>query len=694
MPTNIIQKKEKEIKKAKEALQYTAKGADLEALNFYKNRREELQAARKTVSKGKLEELWRGADDAYVPHTLKASGKKVFASDDELGWRSTQIVLGTDDWQEKSIATNPYVKIQTALGILIDRNPKAVMKGLKKEYEGASVLHSHLHLRNWDVADSKQQLKVAILNGSKYGIICGRTFPLKVQRKVKNLTHFDPKDPSKNEYEEVEQVYYNDVFREALNPWHCWFDDMAKPGHRFSMNDWTWFKDYDYDRVKEQFGHLEAFKYIKPRQKTKAESGEEQSTDQPPRENLVKLWFYENLTRDTFFVMSDDEVVLVNEPLPRDPRNKRLSCWVAPWTLRDFDTIYGIGTYESMRNNYKVYLKVRNMTVNQLVLSIYKSWFHEGTNMLEGTGEIKIKPGVGQQVSNAKNIVWNDIKGPGPEAWQGLEYFERKMDEDTGITPTLEGELSPKAMAFDIAQAREAGLKRLKTPLDNIVYALEQDAYISVGLYEETYSIPEIEEFVESDKVEDYRREVEEQGREVEFEEVEEGLMKANIYRQVPLNIDRDTEGNITESEEDVFFNLRPADLPWEGIIEIKGQSIVVESPLLERQETLDFANLMIPLFLQPFEVVGNACKQLAKAFKKEPKDWFPLQWIQSMEGGQQGQSPPQLFIPQGGQQPQQQSMAPRGRMPQAQTVVPSTEMQQGQRSLIGKFISKLSPFQ
>jgi len=689
---------EKQITKA---LEYVLEGDDKVAHDFFITRKAELQKARQDVLGVNMETIWRSADKAYVPHQLKTGGKKVFASDDELGWRSIQTILRTTgDWQEDSVSPDPYVKIQTALAILVDRNPKAVFKAAAKKYEQSAILHSELYKRNWEIAHSKEQLRVLVLNGAKYGILTGMTAPLKIQRKVRNLVEFDPKNPNNNKYEEQMVTIYDDVYRWALNPWTCWFDDMAKPGDPYSLNDWMRYKDYSWERFREQFQGLKGFQFVKPKeQPALSEGSDTEQTKKLTRKSIVRLWFYENLEQDRFYIETDDGIVLVNEPIPHLPKNKRLSCWVAPWTLRHQDTIFGIGIYEAMRNDYKVRMKVRNMTIDQLVLSIYKEWFYEGTNTLQGTGEMTIRPGVGRQVTNAKNVVWNQVPGPGAEAWLGLKWIDEQIDNATGITKTLEGELSPNAKAFDIAQARESSLKRMKTPLDSIAFALEQDAYISSVLFEELYSTPEIEKIVDLDKIDKMKLEFAQgqtpagtQIQEFQDENTGEFGLLRKTFRTFPLNIERDKEGNMMQIKEEKFFSVLPENLTWEGMIQVTGQSIIAESPLLEKQQKLELSNMLIPLFQAPPEIVLPAAKQLLKIYNEDPEDWFPIPWLQFMQGGSQ------LFTQVPGQTGQQATQTGRpqaqiGQAPQPQTVVPSTQVQP-QRSVIQQFLSKINPFQ
>lgn len=682
-------------------------GDDQDSHEFFVIRKRELFQARKNICGMNLEGIWRAAEEAYVPHELKTGGgKKVLVSDDELGWRSTPVVLGrSDDWQENSAPTNPYVKIQTALAILVDRNPEAVFKALVSRYEASNDLHAELYKRNWDYAQSKQMLKVLVLNGAKYGVIAMRTAPLKVEHKVRDIIGINEDGSLK--YKTTVAKIYDDVYRWALDPWTTWFDDMARPGDRFSMNDCMRRKDYSWEKFVEQYENFPNFKYVQPKKKKQGETEGRGGKGPKVEKHVVRLWFYENLARDMFYVEDSDGVVLINEPIPAQPKNKMLSCSVAPWTLRSHDTVYGIGIYEAMRNNYKIYLKVRNMTIDQLVLSIYKEWFYAGTQTLQGTGDMKIKPGTGRQVTNPKDIVWSKVPPPGKDSWGGLDFLKNEMDDDTGIPKVLEGELSPKAKAFDIAQAREAGLKRMKTPLDNVAYVLEQDAYKTVAIMEELYSIPEIEKITEPNQITAYQAqvaagEIEGVSEENLEEEKDEGTgevtaLNVKRFREFPLNVERDDKGNLVSIQEEKFFQVKPEDLPWQGKISITGQSIIAESPLLEKQNKLELANLLIPLFEISPQIVEPSARQLLMIYDEEPEDWYPKAWLQYLQDpeaaiGAQGEEPTgegqPLFVPKG-----QGGSPPQGGGQGARKVVPSTEVKKTGKSAAGRFLSKINPF-
>lgn len=597
------------------ATPFKAEGDDKTMQEFFHERKDFLKEHRK--NKKNVEKIWRAADKAYEPHTIEESqGKKALASDDELGWRSKPIILGSDEnWQENSVPTNPYIKIQTALGIIVDRNPTAILKPGASKYEKNNNLIRNLYERNWKISKSKSTLlKPFVFNLAKYGFAVGRTFPLKIARDVDDLVSVSGTEAK---YKTIRHVYFDDIFRENLSPWQCWFDDAAVVGNPWSCNDNMWYKDYSWDSLYEQFGHLPNFKYIKPTKKVlKDDSSLSEATGETKEAKYQeRLWFYENLSQDRFYIETDSGVILVNEPIPKKARNKRLSLWFTHWTLRNDKDIEGIGVYEAMRNDHKIHTKVLDMTIDQLVQSIYKEFFYEGTDMAEGDGIMRTRPGGGRQMTNPQNIRWNEIPGPGKEAWEGIKYFEERMEESSGITKGLSGEVIGKT-AFETSQAREAALKRLKTPLENITDALETEAYITVSIIEDLYSIPRIKAVAEDRYIDPIEKE-----SNPEMETIEE-------LREVPLSLEQDKQGNIVKTDKEQFFKLAPDLLPWEGVIEINGQSILADSELLERTTTLEMANALIPLLSGNPQITMKPAKEIVKAYNKDPQDWLPDQWL------------------------------------------------------------------
>lgn len=654
---------------------------DKEYFDFFKKRIVQLQESRKKQYGLNIEKIWADADKDYMPHRLGTKGKKIIATDEDKGWRGALVTVGTSDWQSDISQANVYVKINIALGILVDRNPSGVFAAGASKYEATTEIMKQLYQRSWEVANSKQQLKLFIYNLSKYGWACGRTYPLYLSRKVKNIVSYDPENPDKTEYEEKEVVEYNDIMRENLDPWNVWIDDMARPNNTFSLRDWAWRKVYSMESFEEEFGKYKNFKYVQAGGIiTDKIQGLKSPEKKLKEKDLVEVYFYENRIKDLFMVVANGVPVII-EPLPiSDNRgNKKLSLWQAYWTLRHAECPYGIGVYESIRYDQAFLDRVRNMTVDQLMLSIYKMFFYQGTQSLTETGDIVIAPGVGKQTLDPKNIQFLEVPGPGQDAWAGLEMFRKNLDEASGITDPLMGNITGKT-AFEIAQAKESALKRMKVPLDNITDMLDTEAYITVSLIQLLYSIPEVHKITDERLINDYLKEI--QSDPSLYERDEQGNFTAKVYPEFPLNLQEDEKGNVIESQKTRFFRVKPKFLKWEGIINVKAQSVLTPSTQLDRALDMEMYQVIIPLLTNPPELYGKIAKNIIKRYDKDPRDILPDNWLAEPQQGQQQQNTTDLFVPAQGQQQGQQQAQPQ--QPQGAGAQQTPSMVQG---LMSKFM-------
>lgn len=675
------------------------------------NRIAKLKKVRENHYGHNLDTIFRDADRDYIPHRLRTKTKRVVATDEDKGWRGNLVTLGDNDWQSDVSQANPYVKIQTALSILVDQNPGAVMTPGTKKYQATTEIIKQLYQRSWEYAKSKAQLKLFVFNLAKYGWATARTYPLRVTRKVRVITKYDNEDPENSTYEEKEVVEYNDVMRENLDPRNVWMDDMAKPNNARSVNDWCFRKVYDYDLATEEFGKYKRWKMTEPGGTISETLSETKETKDPTTpSNLIEIYFYENKAKDLYMVIANGVPIII-EPLPiADTKGvKRLSLWQTYWNLRHSESPYGIGIYESIRYDQGMLDRIRNMTVDQLVLSIYKMFFYQGTQSLTDTGDIKVAPGIGKQVLDPKNINWMEVPGPGKDAYLGIDMFRKDVDEASGITDPLLGAVTGKT-AFEIAQAKESALKRMKNPLDNILEALNDEGYITISLMQLLYSIPEVHEIADPQLIDAYLQETggdpELYQREPQNDDQgqpamdEHGLpqpdkFSAKVYREFPLNLSEDDKGTLIETPETEFFRVKPSCLPWEGVITIKSQSLLSPSKQIEKAQELEMFNVLIPVMQataqermlltqggQPAGIDdltnGKTIKEIIKLYDKEPRDIIPDAWLKDPEQ----QAPPSLFLPSqhpaaaGAQpgSPMQPPMAPQGATPpppQAQTVVP-----------------------
>lgn len=678
-----------------------------EDFEYVKRRIGELKEARKEEQFGvELEKIWLAADEDYTPHRLLDHSKKTLIEDEDKGWRgvSSIVKLGSSNWQSDISQPNPFIKIQVALAILVDQNPKGVFTAATKKYVATTELIKQLYQRSWDYAKSKSQLKLFVFNLAKYGWACARTYPLKITRTVKNLTKYNEDDPSKSTYEEKEVTEYNDVMRENLDPWNVWIDEMAKPNNSRSVKDWAWRKVCTLDAAREEFGSWPNFQYVKP---GGIVTDKIEETDKISKKfktkDLVEIYGFESVAKDMFYVVIGDVPVIMSPlPISDSKGNKKLSLWQTYWNLRHAESAYGIGIYEAIRMNQAMLDRINNMSIDQLTLSIYKMFFYQGTNQLTETGDIKLSPGVGKQTLDPKNINFLEIPGPGQESVNWRQMIRQDLDEDSGITDPLLGNVTGKT-AFEIAQAKEAALKRLKTPLENITDALDTEAYITISLMQLIYSTPEVYEISNPDLIDAYLKEI--QGDQQLFDRSKTGTFQAKVYPEFPINLSADEKGNLIETNQTEFFRIKPDSLQWEGIVNVESQSVLSPSKQVDKALDLEMYNMLIPLLMQPPEIYSKVAKSIVKLYDKDPKDILPAAWLvdpQQMEAQQQAQqqqSQPLIVqpgqpAPQGpqGQAPQQ---APQGQAPQAPTLVPSTQPPQNPSSLVGKISQRISqPFQ
>ena len=652
-----------------------------EDLMFVEKRIGLLQESRQMHHGVNLDTLYTDADKNYVPHRIGGKGKRVIVEDELKGWRGNIVELGSSDWQSDISQSNPFIKIQTALAILIDQNPSGVFTASSKKYENTTVLMKQLYERSWEFAKSKAQLKLFVFNLAKYGWAIARTYPLRITRKVKVLKEYNPEKPEDSEYDEKEIIEYNDIFRENLDARNAWIDDMAKPNNSFSMRDWVWRKVYPMDAFKEEFGKYDRAKFVQAGGNTEETVNIRGVKTEKKTEDLVEVLFYENRLRDLYMVVANGVPVII-EPLPiADARGlKKLSCWQTYWNLRHTESPYGIGIYEAIRYDQALLDRIRNMTIDQLTLSIYKMFFYQGTQALTETGDIVIKPGIGKQVLDPKNVNWLQIPGPGREAWEGLQVFKQDLDEASGITDPLMGVVTGKT-AFELAQAKESALKRLKTPLDNVLDALNTEGYITVSLIQLLYSIPEVKKVTDPELIDAYLQDIE--GDPELWQRDENGVFEANLFPEFPLNLDKDEKGNLQETAETRFFRVRPKFLTWEGIINIKSQSLLTPSKQIDKALDLEMYNMLIPLLVQPPEVYAKVAKAIVKLYDKDPKDILPDMWTEDQQANQP------LFVSQE-QLMQEQQVQPPGAKPAGTSPLQAANPQ----SLIGKITSRLSaPF-
>ena len=622
------------------------------AIATYVNRRtEEMKDFRRGLN---IENKWREADEEYVPHELDyGTTRKRFETDQDTGLRSRMVPVGdsTQQWRQASSAPVLLAKIQTAMSLIIDNQPEADLVSMLKKYDATTAIAYALWKRNWSITGAREKLKLFVFNLIKYGWSPQRTYPRLVKYDKRTLAEVDPENPENNKYETNDLVWFNDVDREPLNPFRTWIDEQSKPYDQYSTNESYFEKDYSYDSFKVEFGQYPAFECVPrdsavttvddQRKNTQHTGRTATNTENMRRKDIVTVGFFESRLKDLFVIyIPKHKIVLHASPLPND--DGYISITHTLWILRNAELPYGISLWEVIRQNKALYDKMKNMTMDQLVLSIMKFGFFSGTSTALGDGKMEIIPGQARQLTSATGkpeVDWMEIPGPGQESWKGLEAINNMMDDDSGISPTMEGEITGKTLG-EILHAKEAGLKRMKVPVENIAWAIDQDAYLTLSWMAQIYSIPMVKEFTNDEAMLAFEKE-----NEMERHELftgEKGGLIATYMPQLSLHLE-DREGKMFQSKESKFYTvgkeIQPAQLRWRGIFKTIPRSIIDSSQELMKASKMELFNILVPLLQQPDpKPFIKAITQILKVNEEDPTDWLPDEWIK-MQLDTEGQS-------------------------------------------------------
>jgi len=651
-------------------------------VDFLSSRIEVLKRTKTDIGGGlNFEELMRAADKEYLPndltHKLGVDDKHnlVLMQDDTLGLRGTSRVisldsLSQDSWRSTLSEPTLLVKIQTALSILIDQNPEAVFKATNEKYEKRNNVAKALWKRSWEINNGIDVLKLFVFDLAKYGFAVGHTVPRILKRDKEILISIDTDKPENNKYKKIKLVEFNDVYREKLDLYRTWIDDKANLTDPFSINDWYYEKDYTADKFEEEFGMYKNSKAVKcgtPKQENNDGEGQMNSATKT-RDDIITVGFYENKEKDLFCIfIPDQNIPVYYSPLPND--DGKLTLWYASWIERDPRTIYGIGLYELLKNSKVMYDRMKNMNVDQITMATYPMLFMSGTPK-DGQSEIILSPNTIQQKNPGTTVEQVKIQYDN-RGWEAIGMIKEEIDDTTGITPTLQGEVEGKTLG-ETLHAKDSALKRLNIPMLNIAKAIEMDAYITLSWANQVYSTPEIQEFTDAKDMQEYEDEYGVKADSFESEGVDEqgtpiGQIKnAQYYPNLDLGLDEDREGVLIESPDRRFFQLGNnateegtiglGDLKWEGKISVKAMSIIAPNPEIERQRKLELFNVISPVVYQmsllmnqqvdpttgqSFTPQGglevamdlyNPVKQILEIQDEKPENWLPKRLIEMVD--------------------------------------------------------------
>ena len=545
---------------------------------------QEMQTARTNYG---IEDQWSYAETVMIPHEF--------------------IDTGLRGWQSKNSKAIAFTKVHTALALIIDQNPEAQIFARKKEWEPKVNLIKGVFNYSWEHGDGRMELKKFTFDTLKYGFAVGRTYHKRDVREVDELLVYDA-ETNEHQYEKRTITDFDDVYWENMDIWNCWFDEQADA--KKNMRDWCWRKVYDWESFKLKFtkDKFDITDEVTPGGNTSNRVAKNPNTKEnihPQTKQMIEVYFYENKEMDRFQVLANG-ILILDIPLPY--KHKQLSCFFAACWQRATDTIYGVGIPELTRSNTNLLNKINNMTIDQVTLSIYKMLLYGGTEEFNEE-DLDLEPGKAKKVFDVNNFKWLDTPGAGAEVYKLQDMIMNDIDEETGITRSLGGREIGRT-ATEISINREAGLRRMKTPLDSIEDAMEEEGYLRLALIQQVYSQPErVEKVVEESVIQKFI-----------------GLVMQRTqrfvpqYRNIRLPLQKGQNGEIQPSETDNFFEITEDDLRGEYDIKIRPMSTLPVSEELTRQRKLQLYNIIAQA---PYTDVYKAQREITKAFDEDPEDWL-----------------------------------------------------------------------
>ncbi len=558
----------------------------------------------------KTEERWKNADECMKIQTLR----KKYAQN----YGNNKVNLKTDEWQSDNSDLTPFTKVHIALSILAEQNPRATFKS---NVRGQQAI-SHFHAKLYDYTLNRElfhyKLNRFIYNQGKYGLAFSCTKARNEFKTVRDLVSID--DKGNETYEDKQTKVFRGPWFKNLNNWQTYWDDGAEVFDPWSMKDWCYYEFYTKKQITTQFPNFDTNQL--------SEGG---ATDNDGKENqrkgLYKLFFYENQQED-LFTISHNKKILDAYPLPNE--NHKLSLNYGIWNLRDSTSLDGVGLIEILQQDKNLFDKVNNMSVDQLLLSIYKSYFYDGTN--EEDGVLALRPGRGQQVLDPSKVKFLEMPGNGEEVYKKMDLIKNAMDGNT-FPATLGGETTPGKTAYEIEQIKNSGTRRLASPLDGLKFALHTDAYNRMDIIQSLATTEEVQTITDPIEAQAALA-IYKDNPELFKVDMERGIVERKVYEEIPLPLKKDGE-SFVPSKDVRFFPLSPEGVRFDGEIEIDVKSILLPSPELEKKQIVEMANIVVPLFQMPREIAEKPARQILEVHNQDEKDWFPDSWLQPVQAPQ-----------------------------------------------------------
>jgi hypothetical protein len=562
----------------------------------FKTRKDQLMDWRRqhkpASSSRTIEQIWRFADDDYLRDTWVPAGGEG---------------QSLADWQSRMAIRSSLTKIQTVLGVMVSNEPHINFISFAERYRSNERLIEVLTNTEFKSSASIEELRKGVFNAAKYG-----TAYLQV-------------------------VVVNDggvrrVSLRVLNNFNVWMDDGTLPNRTESTNDCMYRRVLSYESFLNEFSDKEVYKDVDkvPKAYDLNQSDEDGKTQGD--EKLiqgVELFYMENLSENKL-VIEANGVIIYDDELPQE--DGEVSIVPIIFYLRSDVSQFGIGIPELIENDEEMANRLQNAEADEDQLRIHPTGTYEGPE--KSDHDLRVMPGRMVRTMPGANVNYLVRPKTTTGIQNSIAAIQQRMEDKTGIGRALQG-VQTGNTAFEVGVSRQSSLNRLKVPFNNLSYTMNKIIMQYVARIQQVFSVPRVYRIAEVDDIMEYLEEVnadpelffiENQG------EVGKEIFNALDFGEINAKLEKDSNGNIVESRENRFFRITPSGLKWKGDIFVDVESMFVRDTVLERQETIQLSNLLLPLFQQPREMVEKAARELLKSYDEDPRDWLPDEWLLSPE--------------------------------------------------------------
>lgn len=559
-----------------------------ELKKFLTKRYDQMSKNRDTLG---ITRKWAMCDRLYTPHRVrKAVGTQRDFEDSPL----TNINL-TDPQGREADTSRPiaYEKIQTALSLMIEQNPKCALKSYIKKYDAIKEFVKEIYHNNWEINRSLIELIAWIFNLAKYG----NAFAIRYYKKTYRTDHerYQDKD-GKTKYRPLKVVDFDDVIFENLDPYQVLLDEKCNNARNARDAFVEYLYDYDdfFDVYPEEIypnvSFVQAGKYLESISQSQNADEFRVGAFRKVDTKEVQVLIYENQKRHEKHILANGVLLTeVGNPMT----TKKISLISEKWSEKNPKHWEGIGICELLEMYQPLRDELANSSINLVRQRLKPNMFiGNNFNISDENNDVLSVGSVITIDGDINQVKWDRPDGLTAPEFKVMENYDTEIERVLGVYKSISGEASADT-AYQDALNRESAMRRLRLPLESIKNALEDDARLAIPLFQSVYSEPiKVYPLANPEDILAAQQALGINPQDSRFVLMDNGQIIRREFRQFELNLTKNEDNQIVTSEESDFWETVPENFEWDGIINIVPMSFLPISQQLELQNRLQKFNL------------------------------------------------------------------------------------------------------